>query len=158
MKKINWLKLIGAIIICQLAGLIGSFFTSQSVSTWYLTLEKPSFNPPSWIFGPGWTLLFLLMGFSLYLVWNKKKKPVIKNQALIFFSLQWFLNIAWSYFFFYLQNPLAAFIEILILWLFILLTIIYFYKLSKTAAYLLIPYLGWVSFAAVLNYYLYLLN
>lgn len=158
MRKINWLKLISAIIICQAAGLLGSIFTAQSVGTWYLTIQKPSFNPPGWVFGPVWTLLFLLMGISLYLVWQKKKKIVIRNQALIFFAIQWILNIAWSYFFFYLQNPLAGLIEILILWLFILLTLIYFYKLSKTAAYLLIPYLGWVSFAAILNYYLYLLN
>ena len=156
MPKINWLKLIIAIIICQAAGAIGSIFTSQSVSTWYLTLNKPSFNPPGWVFGPVWTLLFLLMGVSLYLVWQKGFKK--HKKALYFFSIQYVLNIAWSYFFFYLQNPLAGFIEILILWLFILLTIIYFYKVSKPAAYLLIPYILWVSFAAVLNYFLYLLN
>jgi len=156
--KINWLKLISAIVICQGAGLIGSIFTSQSVSTWYLTLQKPSFNPPGWVFGPVWTLLFLLMGIALYLVWNAKTTGKTKNMAYLFFGIQYVLNIAWSYFFFYLQNPLAGFIEILILWLFILLTIIYFYKISKPAAYLLIPYLLWVSFAAFLNYNLMILN
>ncbi len=158
MSKINWIKLIISIIICQAAGAIGSIFTARSVSSWYLTLEKPIFNPPGWVFGPVWTMLFLLMGIALYLVWSKKGKQEVKNKALIFFAVQWVLNIAWSFFFFYLQNPWAGFMEILILWFFILLTIIYFYKLSKPAAYLLIPYLAWVSFATVLNYYLYLLN
>jgi tryptophan-rich sensory protein len=158
MAKINWIKLIISLIICQAAGGIGSIFTAQSVSSWYLTLEKPAFNPPGWVFAPVWTILFLLMGIALYLVWSKKGEQELKIKALIFFAVQWVLNIAWSFFFFYLQNPLAGFIEIFILWIFILLTIIYFYKLSKPAAYLLIPYLAWVSFAAVLNYYLYLLN
>ncbi len=158
MPKINWLKLIAAIVICQAAGGIGSIFTTQSVSTWYLTLNKPIFNPPSWVFAPVWTLLFLLMGISLYLVWNKREEQERRSKAIIFFSIQYILNIAWSFFFFYLQNPLAAFIEILFLWFFILLTILYFYKTSKIAAYLLIPYIIWVSFAAVLNFSIYLLN
>jgi len=98
------------------------------------------------------------MGIALYLVWTSKSISKTKNMAFIFFGIQYVLNIAWSYFFFYLQNPLAGFIEILILWLFILLTIIYFYKISKPAAYLLIPYLLWVSFAAFLNYNLMIFN
>jgi len=155
MKKINWFKLIVAIIICELAGVIGSIFTSQSVGSWYLTLQKPGFNPPAWIFGPVWTILFLLMGISLYLVWQK---GLINKKALIFFCSQYVLNIGWSFCFFYLQNPLAGFIEILVLGLFILLTIIYFYKISRASAYLLIPYLVWVSFAAVLNFFIYYLN
>ncbi len=156
MTKINWFKLFLAILLCQGAGLIGSIFTSQSVATWYLTLQKPSFNPPSWVFAPVWTVLFLLMGISLYIVWQK---GALKNKkAIIFFIIQLALNIAWSFCFFYLQNPLAGLIEILILWLFIILTIFYFFKISKLAAYLLLPYLLWVSFAAILNYYLYMLN
>ncbi len=158
MPKINWLKLIIAILICQVAGLIGSVFTSNSVSTWYLTLQKPSFNPPNWIFAPVWTFLFLLMGIALYLVWSKRQNQKQKNKALVFFSLQLVLNIVWSFCFFYLHNPLAGLVEILILWIFILLTIIYFYKISRSAAYLLLLYIFWVSFAAVLNYYLYMLN
>jgi len=158
MPKINWLKLIIAILICQVAGLIGSVFTRNSVSTWYLTLQKPSFNPPNWIFAPVWTFLFLLMGIALYLVWSKRQNQKQKNKALVFFSLQLVLNIVWSFCFFYLHNPLAGLVEILILWIFILLTIIYFYKISRSAAYLLLLYIFWVSFAAVLNYYLYMLN
>jgi len=157
MKKINWLKLVVSLLICQVAGGIGSVFTAKSVSSWFLTLNKPSFNPPGWIFGPVWTILFLLMGYSLYLVWSKSNEPEAKK-ALIFFSLQLVLNIAWSFCFFYLQNPLVAFIEIIILWLAILLTIIYFYKVSKVAAYFLIPYIAWVSFAAFLNFMLFYLN
>jgi len=158
MKKINWIKLIGAILFCQAAGLIGSIFTVQGVNTWYLTLNKPSFNPPSWVFGPVWTTLFLFMGISLYIVWNRSKNQESRKIAIIFFIIQWVLNILWSLFFFALQNPFLALIEIIILWIFILLTIIYFYKISKWSAYLLIPYILWVSFAAFLNYNLFILN
>lgn len=157
MTKINWLKLVGAILICQATGWIGAIFTAKSVSTWYLTLNKSSLNPPGWLFAPVWTLLFLLMGISLYLVWQGRGGK-LKNLALNIFFVQLVLNVLWSFCFFYLQNPLAGFIEIIILWLFILLTIVYFYKLNKVAAYLLIPYILWVSFAAVLNLSLYLLN
>jgi tryptophan-rich sensory protein len=158
MPKINWFKLISSLLICQVAGGVGSIFTMPAISTWYATLQKPAFNPPNWIFGPVWTLLFLLMGVALYLVWSKSNEQKGRNKAIIFFSVQLIFNIVWSFAFFYLQNPLAGLIEIIILWIFIILTIIYFYKISKTAAYLLIPYILWVSFAAVLNYFLYILN
>lgn len=153
MIKINYWKLIASIIICQLIGIIGSFFTISSVSTWYLTLNKPSFNPPGWIFGSVWTILYLLMGISLYLIWNKKSKT-----AIIFFVIQLFLNLSWSILFFGLKSPLLAFIEIILLWLAILLTIIITYKISKPAAYLLIPYILWVSFAIILNLFIVILN
>lgn len=146
-------KLIISILICEFAGIIGSIFTSRSVTEWYPTLVKPSINPPSWIFAPVWTILFLLMGISLYLVWNKKNKI-----ALIFFSIQLGLNILWSIIFFGLKSPLFAFIEIILLWVSILITIIKFYKISKNAAYLLIPYLLWVTFAAILNFLIFKLN
>jgi len=157
MNKINWKKLILAVLICQAAGWVGSIFTAATVSNWYLTLNKPSFNPPGWVFGPVWTTLFLLMGIALYLIWGKKNFKA-DSYAILFFTIQYLLNIFWSFLFFYLQNPLAAFIEIIILWIFILLTIIYFYKISKPAGWLLIPYLLWVSFAAFLNYNLVILN
>jgi len=157
MKKINLLKLIISLLICQAAGGIGSIFTIPSIGTWFASLQKPAFSPPNWIFGPVWTILFLLMGYALYLVWNKTKEQE-GRKTLIFFSIQLVLNIGWSFCFFYLQNPLAGLLEIVILWIFILLTIINFYKISKTAAYLLIPYIIWVSFAIVLNYFLYILN
>lgn len=156
MLNINYKKLIASIIICLTCGIIGSLFTSASVNSWYLNINKPSFNPPNWIFGPVWTGLFILMGISLYLIWQKGINK--NNPALIIFSIQYVLNIAWSFFFFYLQNPLAGLIEIIILWIFIILTIYYFYLISKTAAYLLLPYLIWVSFASILNFMLYYLN
>jgi translocator protein len=155
--KLNIWKLIVSIVICQLAGLVGSFFTFPAVSTWYLTLNKPSFNPPSWLFGPVWTFLFLLMGISIYLIWTKG--PSLNNsKAFEFFIIQLVLNILWSVLFFGLHSPLAAFIEIILLWIAILLTIIYSFKVSKSVSYLLIPYILWVTFASVLNLSIYLLN
>ncbi len=154
MKKI-W-KLIISILIPFVASAIGGFFTSTSVSTWYIDLIKPSFNPPSWVFGPVWTILYLLMGIALYLVWVDKSKK--KKLAFIAFGTQMFLNALWSVLFFGLQKPLFAFVEIILLWSSILITIIYFYRINKNAAYLLIPYILWVSFAAVLNFSLFILN
>ena len=159
MDKHQWIKLAISIAICQLAGIIGSVFTANSVGTWYKTLIKPIFNPPSWIFGPVWIILFVLMGISLYLVWNAKTKDKkTKRTAIAVFGIQLFLNILWSLFFFGLQQPYYAFVEIIFLWVGILASMILFYRISKTAAYLLIPYILWVSFAIVLNYYLWILN
>ena len=152
MKKI--FKLIISIVLPFLASAIGGFFTASSVSTWYVELVKPSFNPPSWIFGPVWTLLYLLMGISLYLVWIKKSD---KN-AFILFGTQLVLNALWSILFFGLNAPLYAFIEIILLWGFIFATIFYFYKIDKVSAYLLLPYILWVSFAAILNLAIFILN
>jgi benzodiazapine receptor len=119
-------------------------------------LNKPFFNPPHWLFGPVWITLYLLMGISLYLIWNNDGKD--SKSALIVFSIQLGLNTLWSLLFFGLKNPLLAFIEIILLWLFIVLTILFFYQKSKTASFLLIPYLLWVSFASVLNFSIFYLN
>lgn len=156
-KKIDWIKLVISIAIPLLAGFIGSFFTSATVDTWYQNLIKPSFNPPGWVFGPVWTILFVLMGVALYLVWVQWPKKQTKI-AIYFFSAQMALNVLWSYFFFYLQKPLYSFIEIIILWAAILGTIITFYKVDKRTLYLLLPYILWVSFAAVLNFMIVYLN
>lgn len=158
MKRIKILKLVISILVCQVAGLIGSLFTLSSISTWYAQLEKPTFNPPNWVFAPVWTLLFLLMGISLYLIVSKGVGNKKVKTALSIFVIQLTLNILWSFLFFGLQSLLYAFIEIIILGLAILLTIISFYKISKTAAYLLLPYVLWVSFAAVLNFSILILN
>lgn len=147
MKK--WLKLILAIVVCELAGVVGSIFTTPAISTWYATLVKPSFNAPNWLFFPVWTILFALMGISLYFAWPRGK---------IIFGAQLLLNILWSVLFFGLHSPLLAFIEIILLWIAILTTIIIFYRTSRTAAYLMIPYILWVSFAAVLNIFIVILN
>jgi tryptophan-rich sensory protein len=152
------LKLIGSIMICQLAGFIGSLFTTPAIPTWYKTLAKPSFTPPNSIFSPVWITLFLLMGISLFLVWQKNQKDRKVKIALLFFAVQLVLNTFWSILFFGLKSPLWAFLEIILLWLAILLTIIKFFKVSKPAGYLLLPYILWVSFAAFLNFYLWRLN
>ncbi|MDD3421595.1 MAG: tryptophan-rich sensory protein [Methanocellales archaeon] len=158
MKIKNISQLVYSIVICQLAGIIGSFFTFPSIQTWYAALEKPSFNPPNWLFSPVWITLFILMGVSLYLVWSSGAKTRYVKIALTLFGIQLILNILWSIIFFGLKSPFYAFIEIAILWVAILLTIFKFFKISKTAAYLLIPYLLWVSFAAVLNFSIWVLN
>lgn len=153
----NFLKLIGSIFICYLPGIIGGFFTANNLYPWYGTLVKPSFNPPSWVFSPVWTTLYTLMGISLFLVLKSKYSPD-KRQGLIFFAIQLFLNGLWSIVFFGLHQILWAFIVIILLLLFITLSIWKFYSVSKPAAYILIPYLLWVSFASVLNFSLYQLN
>lgn len=156
MKNIG--KLIIVIIICELVGIAGSIFTVPAISNWYLTLNKPSFSPPNWIFGPVWTLLYLLMGVSVYLIWNKGLKNRKIREALVIFSAQLFLNFLWSFLFFGLRSPILGLINIVALWLVILLTIVKFHQFSKPAAYLLFPYLLWVSFASLLNFSILLMN
>lgn len=158
MIKINYWKLAASIAICQMAGILGSFFTVSSVSTWYVGLNKPLFNPPSWVFSPVWITLFVLMGISLYIVWEKGVKSRQSKIAVTAFGVQLGLNALWSVLFFGLRSPFAAFIEIIFLWAAILTTIIYFYKINKTSAYLLVPYILWVTFAAVLNFSIFYLN
>lgn len=156
MKKL--VALIIAIVGCELVGLAATPFTISSISTWYETLNKPVFSPPNFIFGPVWTSLYFLMGISAFLVWEKGlHKKIVKN-ALMYFLIQLALNFFWSAIFFGLHLPLLAFVDIIALWIFILITIIKFTKISKTASYLLIPYLLWVSFAALLNLSIVLLN
>ena len=151
MKKVVWPKLIFAIVICQAAGIIGSFFTLAAMPTWYAALTKPSFNPPSWVFGPVWTILYTLMGISLYLVWKNKS-------AVKLFVWQLIANSLWSIIFFGMKNIPLALIEIIILLVLIFATIMKFYKINKAAAYLLIPYFLWGSFATFLTYSIWILN
>jgi benzodiazapine receptor len=152
----NRLKLILSILICLSAAAIGSVFTSAAIPTWYAALNKPFFNPPNWLFGPVWTVLYVMMGISLYLVWKEGYQK--HKKAIIVFGIQLALNVLWSVLFFGMRNPLLAFADILALWGFILYTTLLFRKTSKTAAYLLIPYLLWVSFATVLNFAIFYLN
>ena len=148
------IKLIVSLLIPQLAGFLGALATTPSIKSWYSHLNKPSFNPPNWLFGPVWTLLFLLMGISLYLVWRQGNT----SAALTIFFVQLALNLLWSILFFGLHQPTLAFLEIIVLWLAILATILKFYPISNLAAYLLIPYLLWVSFAGFLNFTIARLN
>lgn len=154
----NWWKLITSIVLVWIVAGLGSLFTASSVSTWFTTLAKPSFNPPSWLFGPGWTILYLMIGIALFLVWTTKANKVLKRKAYWIFGIQLVLNAMWSVAFFGAQNPALAFIIIVLLWISILLNIIEFYKIKKSAGYLLVPYILWVSFAAVLNFAIYWLN
>jgi tryptophan-rich sensory protein len=156
MKK--FLSFVACIVIAFLAGGIGSFFTFEKIPNWYASLNKPSFNPPNWIFGPVWTVLYFMQGTALFIVWNAKIDSKQKKIALIFFFVQLILNALWSIVFFGLEQPLAAFVLIVVLWVCILITIIKFYKISKIAGILLIPYILWTSFASVLNFFIYSLN
>ena len=155
---INTFKLLFSIIICEAIGILGAIFTAPAIPNWYAKLNKPSFSPPNWIFGPAWTMLYALMGVSVYLIWQQGiEKPEVKN-ALFIFTLQLILNFFWSFFFFKLQSPVYALIEIFLLWVLILATIISFYQINKAAGLILIPYLNWVSFATLLNFYIVKLN
>ena len=157
-KAIEVIRLVVSIIICQFAGFIGSIFTRMSIPTWYATIEKPSFTPPNWLFAPVWTTLFVLMGISAFLVWRKGLGDKRAKIALSIFAAQLVFNIFWSVAFFGLRSPLAGLIVIIILLAAILLTIIEFVKVSVVAGILLIPYILWVSFAAVLNTSIFTLN
>jgi benzodiazapine receptor len=157
-KTKDVITLVISILICQGAGFIGSLFTRPSIPTWYATLVKPPFTPPNGIFAPVWITLFLLMGISLFLIWRRRLAERKVRVALGCFGSQLLFNILWSVLFFGLRSPLAGFIDIAVLWVAIALTIFYFLKISKTAGVLLMPYIVWVSFAAVLNGYIWRLN
>lgn len=158
MTKKDFLKLIIAIVVAELAGVIGSIFTTPAIASWYTSLIKPSLNPPSWVFAPVWTTLFALMGVAAFFVWRKGWGRKEVKIALAIFIVQLTLNTLWSIIFFGLHSPGAAFFEIILLWLAIIVTIIAFAKISKLAAWLLAPYIIWVSFAAYLNYSIWMLN
>ena len=147
-----------SIVLCQLAGLIGAIFTFSAIPTWYSTLAKPSFSPPNFIFGPVWTILYTLMGISLFLIWRKGLRKTKVRKAVKIFMIHLFFNAIWSIIFFGFRNPGVAFVEIVMLWFLIVLTIKRFWKIDKLAAYLLLPYLLWVSFASFLNFTVWKLN
>ncbi len=151
-------KFVVSICVPLLAGVIGSLFTVSSISTWYLTIQKPSLNPPAWVFGPVWTALFVLMGIAVFLVWKKRLASFGVKKALGIFIFQLIINVLWSAVFFGLQNPGGAFLVIILLWLAIVATIFNFAKISRAAAWLLAPYILWVTFASYLNYSIWMLN
>lgn len=152
------MKLIVSILIPLLVGGISGFFTSSGVNGWYAVANKPWFNPPNWIFAPVWTALYVLMGIALFLVWKAETAKEIKQTAVILFAVQLILNFFWSFIFFRLQLPGWAFAEIILMWIMIFFTILSFGRISSTAAWLLVPYISWVSFATVLNYSIWKLN
>ena len=152
------MKLFISILIPLLVGAISGYFTTSGVNGWYALANKPWFNPPNWIFAPVWTTLYVLMGIALFLVWRADADKTIKQTAIILFAVQLTLNFFWSIIFFKLQQPGWAFAEIILMWVMILLTILWFGKISSAAAWLLVPYICWVSFASVLNYSIWRLN
>jgi|WetSurMetagenome_2_1015567.scaffolds.fasta_scaffold05407_10 translocator protein len=152
------LSLILCIAVCETAGIIGSQFTARSVATWYPTLEKPWFTPPGSVISIVWIVLFALMGLSLFLIWQKGMASRSSKSAIGVFALQLLVNILWSYAFFGLQSPLIALAVITLLWLLILQCIIRFWYIRRSSAMLLVPYILYVSFAAILNYDIWRLN
>ncbi len=144
--------------VSQLAGIIGSFFTVSSVSGWYSTLNKPFFNPPSWVFGPVWISLYFMMGVASYLVYERIGKDDLAKRSLVVFFIHLFFNASWSVMFFGLESPGVAFVNIVILWGLILFLVLVFFRVSRVAGYLFVPYLLWVSFAGVLNFSIWWLN
>jgi translocator protein len=148
---IQTFKLVFSVLICQCAGAIGSMFTIPAIPQWYAFINKPSFNPPNWVFAPVWTILFSLMGIAAYLVWRKGLGAPGVKKALGIFLFQLALNSSWSVVFFGGRSILGGFAVIVILWIAILWTIKEFLPISRLAAALLVPYVLWVSFALVLN-------
>ena len=152
-------RILVVVATCLAIGYFSGMVTRDSITTWYPTLVKPSFNPPNWVFAPVWTILYIMMGVAGGMVWNRlEKDPENVKKAFTFFIIQLALNAAWSVIFFYFHNPFLALIEVILFWLLIFETRIQFKKIDKTAGLLLIPYLAWVSFATVLNASIWWLN
>jgi translocator protein len=150
-------RLLVSIALPLAVGIIAGIFTTRAIPDWYATLNRPAFSPPNWIFGPVWTMLYLLMGISLYLVWSEEPSQV-RTFAIAAFVIQLFLNFCWSFLFFRFRLIGVAAAEIILLWLAIVITLFLFYKVRPLAAWLNIPYLLWVTFAAILNSAFYKLN
>ena len=151
-------KAIISIALPLAVGAVSGFFTTTSVNGWYAGVNKPSFNPPNWLFAPVWTSLYILMGIACFIIWNNNAETKEKQVALRFYGIQLGLNFLWSFIFFYAQQPGWAFIEIILMWIMILLTTLSFRKISAVSAWLLVPYICWVSFASVLNFAIWYLN
>jgi translocator protein len=159
MELNKYTKITILVATCLAVGYFSSMATMSSVKTWFPTLVKPIFNPPSWVFAPVWSVLYVMMGIAAGLVWSKmdSNRAVVKK-ALLFFGIQLALNALWSILFFGLRNPFLALIEIVLLWLMIYETYLKFAKIDKIAGYLFIPYIAWVSFASILNVSIWWLN
>lgn len=155
----TFIQIAVSVIIAQLAGIIGAFATQSSVGSWYTTLVKPWFTPPNWLFGPAWITLYTLMGIAAWLVWRKggfSDEGV--RVALIAYGVQLLINAAWSPAFFGARSPIAGLLIIAVLWVAIAVTIYLFSRHSKVAAWLMAPYLAWVTYASALNFEIWRLN
>ncbi|MFK7814112.1 MAG: TspO/MBR family protein [Maribacter sp.] len=149
-KKLTYIII--SVLVCLLIGFLSSFATQSSVNTWFVDLNKPSFNPPNWLFAPVWTILYTMMGIAAGIVWAKGTHHVWVKTALYHFVFQLLLNAAWSVVFFGFRQPIWALMVIIMLIILLGLTIRWFFVVSKTAAYLLVPYFFWICFATALNY------
>lgn len=156
--KFNPIAFVINIAIPLAAGAAGAFFTATGVKTWYLGLAKPSFNPPNSIFPPVWTSLFVLMGISAYLVWQRRHTVSHFPRTIAIYLMQLTLNIMWSFIFFYAHQIGVALVEIVLLLLIVIINAVVFYRINKVAGLLFIPYILWVSFATVLTYNIFILN
>ena len=156
-NKGDWIGLIISILICFAVAALGSLATTPEIPAWYRGLKKPAWTPPNWLFGPAWTALYLAMAVAVWMVW-KRAEGVGGNAALRVFAIQLALNLAWSFIFFKFHNPALAFAEIVLLWIAIAVTILKFAYVSEIAAWLLVPYLIWVTYAASLNFAIWRMN
>ncbi|MCP4975950.1 MAG: tryptophan-rich sensory protein [Maribacter sp.] len=155
-KKLTYIAI--SILVCLVIGFLSSFATQSSVNDWFVTLNKPSFNPPNWIFAPVWTVLYIMMGLAVGLVWSKGFHHLWVKTALYHFGFQLLLNASWSIVFFGLKEPSWALVVIITLLILLVLTIRWFRIINKVAAWLLVPYFLWVCFATALNYKIWELN
>lgn len=154
----NGFKLFIALALPQIAGISGALFTETGAESWYQQINKPEWNPPGWLFGPVWTTLYILMGIAFYLVWNSKQPASLKKTAMMLWAAQLVFNFFWTVIFFQLHLIEWALAEMAVLWLLIFVTIVAFARINRLAAWLLVPYISWVSFAFLLNGSIYLLN
>ena len=154
----TWIGAVVAVLVCQSAGVIGALTTQTGLSTWYTGLEKPSFNPPGWVFGPVWTLLYTLMGIAVWRVWRRGPGVPGVRAGVVLFAVQLLLNAAWSPVFFGAERIDIALGIIAALWAVLVATTVVFFKVDRPAGWMLVPYILWVSFATVLNASLLSLN
>jgi tryptophan-rich sensory protein len=154
----NYKKLVISLLLPHMAGIAGAFFTIPSVYIWYEGLVKPAFSPPNWIFGPVWFILYTLMGFSVYIIWESVYEYKNAREAVFLFWVHLLFNAMWTVLFFNLKDIALAFFDIMIIWVMIAVLMSRFYKISKTAAYLLVPYFVWVSYASMLNLFIWAMN
>lgn len=154
-RKNQWLVLAGFILVPLAVGMIGGLATAPSIESWYRTIAKPDWTPPDWVFGPVWTILYIMMGVAAWLVWKTRDRVA---PAMALFGVQLALNLAWSLLFFGARSPGLAMIEVVFLWTSVLLTMLAFFGRQSTAGWLFVPYLAWVSFAAMLNFAIWSMN